>query len=69
MVPLPLDILIIPNIAQRMPPLAESIMFVTDFIVIWIVTVMLLLYSLFLFMMEGPFILILFVMILFAIYF
>lgn len=64
----PLEILVLPNIARRIPPLADKVGFVMDFLAIWIVTLLLLSYSFIVFLMEGPFILLLFVVLILSIF-
>lgn len=63
-----MDIFVIPNVAQRMPPLAEVMLTVMDFLAIWIVTLLLLLYAFLVFLLEGPFMLIFFVLLICSIY-
>jgi hypothetical protein len=64
----PMDLLVIPNVARRMPPIAEMINDIMDFLAIWVVTLLLLIYCFIVFLMEGPFILLLFLILAFSIY-
>ena len=64
----PMDLLVIPNVARRMPSIAEMINDIMDFLAIWVVTLLLLIYCFIVFLMEGPFILLLFLILAFSIY-
>ena len=66
---LPVDIVVIPNVARRMPPLIEFLSWILDFLAIWIVTLLLLSYSFVMFLIEGPFVFGLFVILLLSIFF
>ena len=63
-----MDLLVIPNVARRMPSIAEMINDIMDFLAIWVVTLLLLIYCFIVFLMEGPFILLLFLILAFSIY-
>lgn len=53
----PIEILVIPNVARRMPLIAEIINDMWEFLAIWILTAFLLVYCFIMFLLEGPFIL------------
>ena len=64
----PMDVYAIPNVARRVPPFAEMLVNVMDFLAIWTLTAILLLYAFIIFLLEGPFMLIFFFLLMCSIY-
>jgi hypothetical protein len=63
-----MSLFIIPGVARRMPPIAETINTIMDFLAIWVVTLLLLIYCFIVFLMDCPFILFLFLILALSIY-